>query len=199
MYIQEPGQIWFDDQEVGVDWAGYEDWHLYRFTLDIDFVNAYIDEDPTPVFFGITTKPTSDNELRWGDGSTDRKFGSYIDWIIWDTTGAYAPGQGTPLPNDIITGISDVTNIPTHHYLSQNFPNPYNPVTTIKYQIPELSFVTLKVYDVLGNEISTLVNEQKPSGEYEIEFDGAEVPSGIYFYRLKSGSFVETKKMVLMK
>lgn len=200
IYIEEPGQIWFDDQEIGVNWAGYEGWHLYRFTLDIDFVNAYIDEDPTPVFFGITTKPTTDNELRWGDGSTDRKFGSYIDWIIWDTTGAYAPGQGTPLPSDIITGVNDdVINIPTNYYLLQNYPNPFNPSTVIKYQILELSFVTLKVYDVLGNEVVTLANEEKHIGTHAVEFNASALPSGIYFYRLQAGPFVETKKMILLK
>ncbi len=81
----------------------------------------------------------------------------------------------------------------------QNFPNPFNPSTTIYYSIPELSFVTLKVYDVLGNEIVTLVNEEKSIGTHTIEFDATALPSGIYFYRIQAGSFVETKKMVLMK
>ena len=81
----------------------------------------------------------------------------------------------------------------------QNFPNPFNPITTIKYQIPKLSFVTLKVYDVLGKEIAILVNEEKSAGEYEIEFDGNNLTSGIYFYRLQAGNFVETKKMVILK
>jgi photosystem II stability/assembly factor-like uncharacterized protein len=88
---------------------------------------------------------------------------------------------------------------PIDYSLKQNYPNPFNPTTTIKYFIPELRFVTLKVYDVLGNEIATLVNEENSAGEYEVEFDGTGLPSGIYFYRLRSGLFVETKKMVLMK
>ena len=83
--------------------------------------------------------------------------------------------------------------------LYQNYPNPFNPTTKIKYQIPELSFITLKVYDVLGNEIATLVNEEKPIGNYEVNFDANNQPSGVYFYRLKAGSIVETKKMLLMK
>ena len=91
------------------------------------------------------------------------------------------------------------TGHPTEYALYQNYPNPFNPTTTIKYQIPELSFITLKVYDVLGNEVSTLVNEEKPIGDYELEFDATNLPSGIYFYRLQTGSFVETKKMLLMK
>ncbi len=69
----------------------------------------------------------------------------------------------------------------------------------IKYDIPELSFVAVKVYDVLGNEIATLINEKKSAGSYEIEWDASNVPSGVYFYQLKTKGYVETKKMVLMK
>jgi hypothetical protein len=83
--------------------------------------------------------------------------------------------------------------------LGQNYPNPFNPTSIIKYQIPELSFVTLKVYDVLGNEITTLVNKETPAGNYEVEVNGTGLPSGVYFYQLKAGRFVETKKMVLLK
>ena len=90
-------------------------------------------------------------------------------------------------------------DLPNAFSLEQNYPNPFNPSTTINYQIPELSFVTLKVYDVLGSEVATLVNKELPVGNYEIEFDATTLPSGIYFYRLQAGSFVETKKMVLMK
>jgi hypothetical protein len=90
-------------------------------------------------------------------------------------------------------------NIPIEYHLIQNFPNPFNPSTTFKYQIPELSFVTLKIYDVLGNEIEKLVNEVKPAGSYDIEFEATQLPSGIYFYRLQAGDYIETKKMVLMK
>jgi photosystem II stability/assembly factor-like uncharacterized protein len=88
--------------------------------------------------------------------------------------------------------------------LSQNYPNPFNPITEIKYEIPsqarnDNALVTLKVYDILGREVATLLNEEKPAGEYEVKFDGTGLPSGIYFYQLKAGAFIETKKMVLMK
>ena len=88
--------------------------------------------------------------------------------------------------------------------LSQNYPNPFNPVTKIKYSIPQnvrrkTGNVSLKIYDVLGREVATLVNEEKPAGEYEVEFNGTALPSGIYFYQLRAGDFVETKKMVLIK
>lgn len=90
-------------------------------------------------------------------------------------------------------------NIPQYFSLSQNYPNPFNPNTYIKYQIPELRFVTLKVYDILGNEVATLVNEVKHAGSYEVEFDGTRLTSGIYFYRIISGSYSDTKKLVLLK
>jgi hypothetical protein len=97
-----------------------------------------------------------------------------------------------------ISGID--SNIEAIEYaLKQNFPNPFNPSTTIYYSIPEFSFVTLILYDVLGNEIATLVNEEKVIGSYEVEFDATTLPSGIYFYKLQAGSFIETKKMVLIR
>ncbi len=89
--------------------------------------------------------------------------------------------------------------LPNNFMLSQNYPNPFNPTTTIKYQIPELSFVKIKVYDVLGNEISTLLNEEKHTGTYELTWNAEQLPSGVYFYRLQAGDFVQTRKMVLLK
>ncbi|MEJ2103186.1 MAG: T9SS type A sorting domain-containing protein, partial [Ignavibacteriaceae bacterium] len=90
--------------------------------------------------------------------------------------------------------------------LQQNFPNPFNPSTKIKYTISsvtlsgvEVSLVILKVFDVLGKEVATLVNEEKPSGTYDVEFNGSNLPSGIYFYQLKAGEYSNTKKMILLK
>jgi hypothetical protein len=88
---------------------------------------------------------------------------------------------------------------PQFFQLYQNYANPFNPSTKIKYQIPELSFVILKIYDVLGNEITTLVNEEKQTGSYEITWYAEDLTSGVYFYQLKAGSFIQSKKMVLIK
>jgi len=88
---------------------------------------------------------------------------------------------------------------PNNYNLAQNYPNPFNPVTTIQYSIPQLSSVTLKVYDVLGNEIAALVNEEKDRGVYSVSFDASGLASGMYLYRLQAGNFIETKKMILLK
>jgi hypothetical protein len=83
--------------------------------------------------------------------------------------------------------------------LEQNYPNPFNPSTSIKYAVSNQQFVLLKVYDVLGNEVATLVNEEKAPGHYEVEFNAAGLSSGIYIYRLQSGDFVQSRKMLLLK
>jgi hypothetical protein len=83
--------------------------------------------------------------------------------------------------------------------LQQNYPNPFNPATNIEFQIPMSGFVTLKVYDALGREVTTLVNEQMTVGSYKATFDGKGIASGIYFYRLHVGNFIEMKKMLLIK
>ena len=80
-----------------------------------------------------------------------------------------------------------------------NYPNPFNPSTTIKYKIKELTLVELKVYDILGEEVISLVNEEQPAGSYEVEFNASKLASGVYFYRLQAGSFVQAKKMMLLK
>jgi len=108
--------------------------------------------------------------------------------------------------------VSETTNLneqissllPQETRLQQNYPNPFNPSTKITYSIPLLGgarggLITLKVYDVLSNEVATLLNEYKPAGNYEVEFNASILPSGVYFYQLKTGKFIETKKMILMK
>jgi len=88
---------------------------------------------------------------------------------------------------------------PKEFKLEQNYPNPFNPITVIGYQLPVISKVTLKVYDILGSEVATLVNEEQEAGYKEVKFDAANIASGMYVYRLSSGSYVSTKKMMLLK
>jgi hypothetical protein len=89
--------------------------------------------------------------------------------------------------------------IPAAFALNQNYPNPFNPSTMIQFEIPEAQFVSLKVYNLLGQEVATLINNQLEAGRYRAEFDGRNLPSGTYLYRLQAGTYTETKKMVLVK
>ena len=111
-----------------------------------------------------------------------------INGIILHTSSggiAFINDKNTSHPNDFI--------------LKQNYPNPFNPITTIEYSIPKQSNVTIKVYDILGREVATLVNEEKPVGNYKVKFDGSGLSSGIYFYRMVAGGYSETKKLVFLK
>jgi len=101
--------------------------------------------------------------------------------------------------NKASTVIAEELTNPTEFFLEQNYPNPFNPSTTISYSIPTSQFVTLKVYDVLGKEVATLVNEEKPAGSYEFEFNASNLASGIYFYQLRTGEIILTKKMVIIR
>jgi hypothetical protein len=96
-------------------------------------------------------------------------------------------------------GIKNNSNIPKTFSLSQNYPNPFNPATTIKYELPKDAFVTIKVYDIVGREIFTLVNENKQAGYYSVNFNGINFASGVYFYRIKAGDYNAVKRMVLIK
>jgi len=107
--------------------------------------------------------------------------------------------------NSILTEVDEKfeNNIPVGFALLQNYPNPFNPTTVISYQLPVSGNMTLKVYDILGNEVATLVDEFKPAGSYEVEFNPASgnrnLASGIYFYQLKAGNTIDTRKMILIK
>jgi hypothetical protein len=100
----------------------------------------------------------------------------------------------------ILTGVaSERGNAPAIFSLSQNYPNPFNPSTTIKYTLPSATQVKLSVYDILGREVSVLVNDRRDAGVYEIKFDGSNLASGVYFYRLQAGDYVASKKMLVLK
>ena len=98
------------------------------------------------------------------------------------------------------TGISTVSSeVPSSFLLKQNYPNPFNPTTNINFSLPKSGVVTLKVYDMSGKEVAVVLNEFKSAGSYIVGFSAASLPSGAYFYRLSSGNFVDTKKMILVK
>ena len=144
----------------------------------------------------ITLNPNEEKEIRYifdvnyniGNVEADT-----IEFVITDNKGIY-------LTKQFILNYG----VPTEYKLEQNYPNPFNPTTKIRYSIPsdskrEVSNVMLKIYDILGNEVTTLINEEKKPGYYEVEFDASNYASGVYIYRLQSSSYVSTKKMIVLK
>ncbi len=128
--------------------------------------------------------------------------------LMWDTIPDFHDrwnfGPKFPVKILSVTDVGEPINNPNEFVLYQNYPNPFNPSTKIKYTIPsniesDMSNVSLKVFDLLGNEVVKLVEEEKSAGEYEVEFSAYHLPSGIYFYRLETGELIQTKKMVLLK
>jgi len=101
---------------------------------------------------------------------------------------------------EITVGVKEIPNsVPTKFSLSQNYPNPFNPTTNIKYSIPQSGFVTLRVFNLLGQEVASLVNQNQKPGEYIVDFDASNLASGIYLYKIQSGDFTLTKKMMILK
>jgi photosystem II stability/assembly factor-like uncharacterized protein len=164
------------------------------------------------------------NGVNWG-GIILRTIDAGKNWIrqpiktnsglsgVWftDTNNGTVVGDGGTILRTTNGGVTFVEEekiyeIPTDYVLFQNYPNPFNPSTKIKYSIPASlnpskggTFVTLRIYDLLGREIETLVNEEKQAGTYEVTWSATELPSGVYFYQIKTGNFIETKKMVLIR
>jgi Secretion system C-terminal sorting domain len=130
----------------------------------------------------------------------DSSNGQIVDMSATNTYSFAYISPHTFMINGTITNVKPNNGIlPAVFALLQNYPNPFNPSTKISYQLPKSSFVTLKVYDIIGKEVSTLVNEQKDAGEYEVTFDGSRLASGVYFYRMTAATFTAVKKFVLMK
>ncbi len=143
------------------------------------------------------------NKIAFVDGkgtTTEKQEYSFIDKGLRAGIYNYRLNQidfdGT---QEVVGELTFLLSIPGHYSLEQNYPNPFNPATTISFSISALEFVTLKVFDVLGNEVTTLVNEEKLAGYYEIELDANNISGGIYFYKITAGKYAETKKMILLK
>ena len=163
-----------------------------------------------------TVRYTSDGGFEWLENtylsgitsnnivSISRVDSNTVNGLVRGGTSGNRPGTDTTyvyvVSSEPLSDAKDELNSnPNEFKLEQNYPNPFNPTTSMQYSISNRQFVTLKVYDILGEEVSTLVNEEKPAGEYEIEFNAYGLPSGIYFYNLTAGNMSKTKKLVLMK
>jgi hypothetical protein len=123
-------------------------------------------------------------------GSNTIQMEMWMGWIYLDYLA---------VPTNIVTSVAQSQEIPSNYSLDQNYPNPFNPSTTIRYSLPHAGYVKLFVYDILGRQVAALVNKTQDAGTYNIPFDASLLPSGVYFYRLNAGTYIETKKLMLLK
>lgn len=207
-----PNSYVFKSTNAGLDWfqTAFQSTEFF-----LDGIN-FLEGTDAGFVFGTTFQPstqiffikTDDGGNSWSEPEFIFSFPDYLilGSKILDDNNLYLSGgnlaeQGLILKtSDAVLPVElDKLKQPVEYSLEQNYPNPFNPATTVRYQIPEISFVTIKVFDVLGKEIATLVNGEKPTGNYEVKFDGTNLPSGIYFYQLRAGSYVQTKKMLMIK
>ncbi|MDQ3020974.1 MAG: T9SS type A sorting domain-containing protein [Bacteroidota bacterium] len=149
---------------------------------------------------GLNWTPMTTSDLGIIYMDTKRIGSNIYGYSISTLPGAFG-GNLVLKVTDAIVGINQISElVPDGYNLSQNYPNPFNPITVIRYSLIENRFATLKVYDMLGNEITTLVNEKQNAGTYEVDFDGSNFSSGVYFYKLLvDGNIIDTKRMVLLK
>ncbi|HSW54406.1 MAG TPA: FG-GAP-like repeat-containing protein [Ignavibacteriaceae bacterium] len=122
-------------------------------------------------------------------------------WSVQAIDNCFAASEFAPEQSVLIASVEDeeINKLPTEYEITQNFPNPFNPTTTLRYSIINPELVRIIIYDIMGKEVKTLVNEFKQAGSYEVQFDASEIVSGIYLYKIESSSFVQTKKMILLK
>ncbi|MBE0538400.1 MAG: T9SS type A sorting domain-containing protein [Ignavibacterium sp.] len=175
-----------NENDVTLNWATATETNNQGFEIERKSANSNYEKIGFVAGFGTTT---------------ERKSYSFLDENV--ATGSYLyrlkqiDYNGTFEYSKSIEVIVDIT--PTEFALNQNYPNPFNPSTTIKYSISSSEFVSIKVYDVIGNEIAKLVDVKQDAGKYEVSFDASTLSSGVYLYKIQAGSFVQTKKMILMK
>ena len=145
-------------------------------------------------FYDVDLCPICDYEVQEYFKDTLRFVFTFLDGNVYSFSKSI-PISGAGHMSDV----EDDETLPKEFSLSQNYPNPFNPRTNISWQSPVSSWQTLKIFDVLGNEVATVVNEYRNSGSYEVNFDAAKLSSGVYFYQIKAGEFIQTKKMILIK
>ncbi|NOS83754.1 MAG: T9SS type A sorting domain-containing protein [Ignavibacteria bacterium] len=187
-----------------------DNWIAYNLSVqiglkDIQFINdttGFVVGGAFPYYYSTLLLKTTNCGVNWYNFSPGTVNGLTSMQFLNDSIGYVVGAGGTILftTNGGITFVNHTSsNIPNGYFLSQNYPNPFNPVTNIKFNIPKRSYVKISVFDVLGKEISVLVNEELNTGTFEVNWDASNFPSGVYFYKIETDEFSESKKMVLIK
>jgi len=195
-----PTNIWFDDNGdlLVIDYNGTA---VKRYDSDGNFISDFITGLGNAE--GVDFFPNGNILIGNGATSSVKMFdssGNYIKDLIPSGSGGLVTPNAVVLREVTTLPVQDDENLPFNTFeLNQNYPNPFNPSTSIQYTVGNRQFVTLKVYNALGKEIITLVNKEVSTGNHEVEFDATNLPSGVYFYQLQARSFIETRKMILLK
>jgi len=189
--LQSPngGEVWVIGETEEITWA---DANVYDVKIELSVDNGtnwstIVESTPnTGTYSWIVAAQDSSDECLIRITNVD-------DYLVYDASDA-------AFTIDMITSVEEIqANIPTEFDLSQNYPNPFNPVTLLEYQVPKASLVSIKVYDLIGREVAILVNEVKQPGNYQVSFDGKNLASGIYFYKMITEDFSLVRKMNLLK
>ncbi|HWA05352.1 MAG TPA: T9SS type A sorting domain-containing protein, partial [Ignavibacteria bacterium] len=187
-----------------------DNWTSYNINNQIDLMDIQFINDNTgfvvggayPYYYYTLLLKTTNSGLNWFNLSPGTVNGLMSMQFFSDSIG-YVVGAGGTILYTTNGGITFVnhssSNIPKGYFLSQNYPNPFNPLTNIKFDIPKRSYVKISIHDILGKEISVLVNEELNAGTFEVNWDASNFPSGVYFYKIETEEFSESKKMVLVK
>lgn len=184
---------------------GGQNWISCNFCgVGIGYSLSFINENNGWIGGGSNIHHTVNGGVNWINQNTSHVVKYNGIYFTDSLTGWTAGDSGVILKTTtggVLTGFSNSSSeIPDQYYLSQNYPNPFNPVSKINFGLPRQGFVSLKVYNVLGNVVAVLVNESRSTGSYEVNFDGSNFPSGIYFYDLEvDGKIIDTKRMLLLK
>ncbi len=178
---------------AGLNWVTVTTGYVARGITQGDLISHIYISGNGGVFYSTNGGQNFANDFITSSATPILKSGNYL------YTGLSGSSNGGVWVRTFPLGIQNTGEIADKFSLSQNYPNPFNPVTSIKFQIPAAGFVELKIFDVLGREISTPVNEELNPGTYEIEWDASAYPSGVYYYKLTAGDYIQTKKMVLIK
>jgi predicted secreted protein len=177
-------------EEAAVEIPNLSDWHIYRVTMDGETFTAYLDEDPVAVLSGATSKQRSDNWFKIGDGSDGTTISGIFDWLIWDASGAYAPGQGADIPEELYLGLeSDITNDYADNL--KVYPVPVEDYVFIDFPFKVVNS-DLKVISILGETVLNIkVNKQK------IKLDLSELNAGIYFLKMDHNNNTYIKQLIV--
>jgi hypothetical protein len=183
-------------EPVGVTYADSQYWDVTHYTLP-----SSVAEVTANLYYQTISK-------EYIEFLKNENAGNTYDWNSWGDklyNSWTARGKSQPVLMNTVTvpvigaGVGDETNSPLAFALKQNYPNPFNPVTSIRYSVGSMQYVTLKVFDIVGREVASLVHQMKPAGTYESKFDAVNLPSGIYFYTITAGNKTQTKKMLLIR